>query len=66
MKYAVIVVTNGIYSINSEWDEKNKAIVGFHNACMTLWNSDDVTKAAVQLVDEVFTVIKSEYIKYDN
>lgn len=65
MKYAIIRCSNGHFSIVSEWDDLNKAIVNFHSACMNLWNATDVQKATVQIVDEKFIPYKTEYIKYD-
>lgn len=65
MKYAVVQCSNGNFSIVSEWAALDKAIVSFHSACTTLWNAQDVTHAAVVIVDEKFLIHKIELIKYD-
>lgn len=65
MKYAIIQVSNGNFSIVSEWTDLNKAIVNFHSVCMTLWNAQDVEHATVEIVDEKLRCQKVEYIKYD-
>lgn len=65
MKYAVIQVSNGNFSIVSEWSEEKKAITNFHSACTSLWNADDVEKATVKIMDEELREIKTERIKYD-
>lgn len=65
MKYAVIQVSNGNFSIVSEWTEKEQAIVNYHTACTTLWNAPDVEKACVEIVNEKLETQKIEYIKYD-
>lgn len=65
MNYAVIKCVNGAFSVASEWSEnKEKAIVDFHNVCTTLWNADDVKQATVAVMDEKFNSFKVEYIKY--
>lgn len=65
MKYAVIKVSNGNFSIESEWSAIDKAIVNFHSICTTLWNAQDVEHATVEIVDEKLRCQKVEYIKYD-
>lgn len=68
MKYAIISVVNGNYSIDSEWtDNIDGARVAFHNRCTALWNAKDVERAVVQLVDRdlnVFTGYK-EFIGHE-
>lgn len=64
MKYAVISVSNGNFSIASEWSDPEKAIVNFHTVCTTLWNAEDVNRACVAIVDEKMIIHKIEHIKY--
>lgn len=64
MKYSVIVCTNGVFKIQAEGLEKEKALVNFHSTCTTLWNAPDVENAAVVVVDEKFRTYKTELIKY--
>ncbi len=53
MKYAIVKVINGNYSIHAEgFTDINNAKVAFHGLCQTLWNAPDVTKATVKIVDE--------------
>lgn len=53
MKYAIVKVVNGNFSIASEHGEDLKAAkVAFHGACQTLWNAPDVITAEVKIVDE--------------
>ena len=52
MKYAILKIVNGTFSIDSEWNENLQgAIVRFHAVCGTLWNSDDVQTATVEIID---------------
>ena len=51
-KYAVVKVTNGAFSIHSEWSDKDKAKVNYHDLCKTLWNASDVNTACCMIVDE--------------
>lgn len=53
MKYAIIKVVNGAFSIHAEGiTDINNAKVQFHGVCQTLWNAQDVTFATVEIVDE--------------
>ena len=55
--YAVIKVVNGNYFIESEGMTKESAIVNYHQVCATMWNSADVNKACVMIVnEELFTL----------
>lgn len=66
MKLSIITVINGNYKIEAEYDQSQlqTAIVVFHQKCATLWNSEDVEKATVQILDENLSVVagKSETI----
>lgn len=57
MKYALIQVSNGNYSIVSEHTDLNAAKVAFHNTAAALWNAPDVNTACIMLVDENLDVI---------
>ena len=53
MKYAVIKVVNGTFSIHAEgFTTIESAKVTYHGLCQTLWNATDVTTAKVAIVDE--------------
>ncbi len=53
MKYAIIKVINGVYSIHAEGITAiETAKVQFHGVCQTLWNAADVITAAVFIADE--------------
>ena len=53
MKYAIIKVVNGSYSIHAEGITAiETAKTQFHGVCQTLWNSTDVATATVMITDE--------------
>ena len=53
MKYAIIKVVNGSYSIHAEGITAiETAKTQFHGGCQTLWNSTDVATATVMITDE--------------
>lgn len=53
MKFAVIKVINGTYSIHAEGiTDTNAAKVSYHGLCETLWNAPDVQTACAAIVDE--------------
>lgn len=53
MKYAIIKVVNGNYSVHAEGiTNLDSAKTQFHGLCQTLWNAPDVIKAEVKIVDE--------------
>ena len=59
MKYAVIKVVNGSYSIHAEGiTDIGNAKVQFHGVCQTLWNSADVLTASVMIVNENFDCVE--------
>lgn len=68
MKLSIITVINGNYKIEAEYTQEQlqTAIVVFHQKCATLWNSADVERAIVQIVDENLSVVmgKSETIQH--
>lgn len=68
MKYAVIKVVNGAYSVHAEGiTELASAKVTFHGLCQTLWNAPDVLTAQVMIVDEQLDVVEGykEFIHHE-
>lgn len=68
MKYAVIKVINGGYSIHAEGLATVEAAkVSYHGLCQTLWNAQDVLTASVAIVDEQMDIVEGykEYIHHD-
>ena len=68
MKYAVITVTNGNFAVKSEHGEnKQAALVAFHQLSAAYWNAPDVTTAMIKVVDENLDTVdgKMEYITHD-
>lgn len=67
MRYAVIECNNGNFSVKTEHGEnKQAALVAFHDRCKVLWNAPDVITAMVKLVDENLDTVdgKMEYITH--
>ena len=61
MKYTVIQCVNGNFSIVAEYDNNIEgAIVKFHQVCANLWNSKDVIKAQVKIVDENLNTVMNK------
>lgn len=53
MKYAIIEVNNGNYSIKAEGIATPEAAkVQYHDRCKVLWNAPDVKTAMVMIADE--------------
>ena len=68
MKYAIIKVINGNYSIHAEGiTELGTAKVQFHGLCQSLWNASDVVTAYVEIVDEQLDVVEGykEFIYHE-
>lgn len=68
MKYAIIKVINGSFSVHAEgMTELSAAKVNYHGLCQTLWNAPDVLSAYVAIVDEQLDVVEGmkEYIHHD-
>ena len=58
MKYAVVQVINGNYSIYAEGiTDVNQAKVSFHGRCQALWNAPDVITGCIMIVDEYLECI---------
>ena len=68
MKYAIIKVVNGAYSIHAESiTDINNAKVQFHGLCQTLWNAQDVIMAKVMIVNEQLNCVDGyeEFIHHE-
>lgn len=68
MKYAIIECVNGNYFVRAEGiTSLANAKTQYHGRCQTLWNSQDVTKAYVAIVDEQLDVVEGykEYIHHE-
>lgn len=68
MKYAIIKVVNGSYSIHAEGiTDLALAKTQFHGLCQTLWNAPDVETAYVMLADEQLDAVDGykEYIHHE-
>ena len=64
MKYAVIVVTDGNFTIHSEHGDPNAAIMEFHKYARDLRADSGTTVYKVEVVDEQLNVYQgySEYL----
>ena len=68
MKYSLIACTNGNFAVKSEHGEnKQAAMVAFHQLSASYWNAPDVTSAMIKVVDENLDTVdgKMEYITHD-
>ena len=68
MKYAIIKVINGNYSIHAEGITAiASAKTQFHGLCQTLWSANDVISAYVMIADEQLDCVEGykEYIHHD-
>lgn len=67
MKYAIVKVSNGNYSIYTETTDINAAKVAFHGQCQALWNAPEVVTASVAIVDENLDVVQGykEFINHE-
>ena len=68
MKYAIIKVINGNYSIHAEGiTALESAKTQFHGLCQTLWNAMDVISAYVMIADEQLDCVEGykEFIHHD-
>jgi hypothetical protein len=62
MKYAIITCINSNFAVKAEYTALDKAKVGFHQQCATLWNAEDVQDAEISIVDESLTTVVTEHI----
>lgn len=68
MKYAVINVINGTYSIYAEgFTTIEAAKVSYHGRCQVLWNAPDVITAEVMIADENLDAVEGykEFIHHE-
>ena len=68
MKYAIINVINGNYSVFAEGITSLPAAkTQFHGRCQVLWNAPDVLDAYVMIADEQLDAVEGykEYIHHD-
>jgi len=68
MKYGIIKVINGNYSIHADGiTALENAKVQFHGLCQTLWNAPDVLTAHVMIADEQLDVVEGykEFIHHE-
>lgn len=60
MKYAIIKVVNGHYSVHAEGiTDLATAKTNYHGVCQTLWNASDVVTGTVILVDENMNLVEN-------
>lgn len=67
MKYAIVKVINGNYSIHAEGiTDIVSAKAQFHGLCQTLWNAPDVITACVIIADENLDAVQDyrEFISH--
>lgn len=67
MKYAIINVVNGNYSVQAEGiTDLSAAKTQFHGRCQTLWNAPDVITAEVRIMDENLDTVEGykEFISH--
>ena len=68
MKYAIIKVVNGSYSIHAQgFTDVATAKVTYHGLCQTLWNAPDVISAYVMIADEQLDAVEGykEFIHHE-
>lgn len=67
MKYAIIKVVNGNYSVDAEGiTSLDSAKTQFHGLCQTLWNAPDVITGEVRIMDENLDTVEDykEFISH--
>lgn len=62
-RYYIITSSNGTVTVNSEWDDINRARVAFHNTCASFWNAPDVIEGIVELVYSADLAVVDGYIE---
>ena len=67
MKYSVVQCVNGNFSIVSEHDNEQSAIMSYHDRCKILCNASDVITGCVKVVNENFDQLgnKVEFITHE-
>lgn len=69
MKYAIIAVVNGTYSVKAEGITSiASAKTQYHGLCQTHWNAPDVLDAYIMIVDEQLDCVEGykEYIHHES
>lgn len=66
-KFAVVDNVNGAFTVRTEHNDEQSALVSFHDRCKVLWNAADVEKASVKILDADLNVFegKSEVITHE-
>ena len=65
MKYALVQVVNGNFSVASEHGENKEAgIIAWSNTVAALHGADDVVTARINLVDENMYVVDGRYTEW--
>ena len=66
MKYSIIKVVNGNFSVAVETADLNNAKVNFHDLCKSLWSAADVVTACVIIADENLNIVEGyrEFISH--
>lgn len=67
MKYAIVKVINGNFSIHAEGiTDLSDAKVSFHGLAQALWNAPDVITACIMITDENLDVVEGykEFISH--
>lgn len=68
MKYAIVKVINGSFSIHAEGFTSLASVkVNYHGLCQSLWNAQDVITATVMIVDEQLDCVEDykEFITHE-
>ena len=65
MKYAIITCINSNFAVKTEYTALDKAKVGFHQQCASLWNAEDVLEAEISIMDENLTTVVTEHIHHE-
>jgi len=68
MKYAILKVINGNFSIHAEgFTALESAKVNFHSLLETLWNAPDVLTAMVMIADEQLDAVEGfkEFVHHE-
>lgn len=60
-KYYIITSSNGNVSVAMEYNDLEKAIVGFHQTCAAFWNATDIIEGIVNLVYSADLAVVGRY-----
>ena len=63
MKYAVVQVVNGNFSVVTEgWTDVNKAKVSYYGTCQALYNDiDNIQTMAVMIIDSLGNILERNF-----